>query len=129
MKKTVHVVAAVIENESGDYLCALRSPTMTLPDVWEFPGGKIEPNESKEEALVREIKEELGCTIAVGAPVEDTTYEYDKVIVRLETFRCRIVEGVPKKTEHAELRWVSREHLASLHWAPADVPAIERLME
>lgn len=80
MKKKVHVVGAVIENEQGEYLCALRSPGMSLPNYWEFPGGKIEKGETKEEALIREIQEELGCTIEVYEQVEDTTYEYEQVI-------------------------------------------------
>ena len=78
MKKQVHVVGAVIENEKGEVLAALRSPVMTLPNYWEFPGGKIETGETHQEALRREIQEELGCTITVGEAVEDTTYEYEK---------------------------------------------------
>lgn len=65
MKKTVRVVGAVIMNEKDEVLCALRSPDMLLPNLWEFPGGKIEEGEAPEETLVREIKEELGCTIQV----------------------------------------------------------------
>lgn len=127
MKKKVHVVGAVIENTNGEILAALRGPEMTLPNYWEFPGGKIEANETKQEALKREILEELGCVIEVYAPVEDTTYEYEKVIVRLETFMAKVVEGVPKVSEHAELKWIPREMLSSLNWAPADIPAIEKL--
>ncbi|MFD0942374.1 (deoxy)nucleoside triphosphate pyrophosphohydrolase [Savagea faecisuis] len=129
MKKKVHVVGAVIENEQGEYLCALRSPTMSLPNYWEFPGGKIEKGETKEEALIREIQEELGCTIEVYEQVEDTTYEYEQVIVRLETFKSRIISGNIHKTEHAEIRWVAPEQLNTLRWAPADIPAIECLMK
>lgn len=128
MKKMVHVVGAIIENNEGEILAALRSPTMTLPNYWEFPGGKIEDNETPTEALKREINEELKCVIQVGKAVEDTTYEYEKVIVRLKTFMATIVEGTPIATEHAELRWNTKEQLARLDWAPADIPAIEKLM-
>ncbi|CAM3187144.1 8-oxo-dGTP diphosphatase [Filibacter tadaridae] len=100
---------------------------MTLPNYWEFPGGKIEKGETKEEALKREIQEELGCTIEVFNQVEDTTYEYEKVIVRLETFMSKVVFGTPVLSEHAEVRWVTREGLRSLDWAPADIPAINKL--
>ena len=100
---------------------------MTLPNYWEFPGGKIEYGESKEEALKREIQEELGCAIEVFGHVEDTTYEYEKVIVRLETFMATIVSGTPVATEHAQIKWVSRKELSTLNWAPADIPAIEKL--
>ncbi|WP_303968932.1 (deoxy)nucleoside triphosphate pyrophosphohydrolase [Sporosarcina ureae] len=127
MKKQVHVVGAVIENAQGELLAALRSPEMTLPNYWEFPGGKIETGETCQEALRREIQEELGCVITVGEAVEDTTYEYEKVIVRLETFMASIVEGKPVAAEHAELRWVVRDQLHMLEWAPADIPAIEKL--
>lgn len=128
MKKSVHVVGAIIENEHKEILCALRGPEMTLPNYWEFPGGKIEEGESKEEALIREIQEELGCTIDVLKHVDDTTYEYEKVIVRLETFMSKIISGTPKLSEHAEIRWVPRKELNSLNWAPADIPAIEKLL-
>jgi len=127
IKKTVHVVGAIIENDKQEILCALRGPEMTLPNYWEFPGGKIEQGESKEEALKREIQEELGCVIEVFDHVEDTTYEYENVIVRLETFMAKISSGTPELTEHAEIKWISREELPSLNWAPADIPAIEKL--
>lgn len=127
IKKTVHVVGAIIENEKGEILCALRGPDMALPNYWEFPGGKIENGESKEEALSREIQEELGCVIEVFNRVDDTTYEYEQVIVRLETFMAKIVSGEPKASEHAEIKWVSRKELSSLNWAPADIPAIDKL--
>lgn len=128
IKKTVHVVAAIIENEKNEIFCALRSPQMTLPNYWEFPGGKIEDGETKEEALKREILEELGCQIEVFDHVEDTTYEYEKVIVRLETFMAKILCGVPELTEHAEMKWMPRTELKTLNWAPADIPAIEKLV-
>ena len=128
IKKTVHVVGAIIENENKEILCALRGPEMTLPNYWEFPGGKIEEGESKEEALVREIDEELGCKIEVLQHVDDTTHEYEKVIVRLETYLSRIIAGTPKISEHAEIKWVPRKELNTLNWAPADIPAIEKLL-
>lgn len=129
IKKTVHVVAAIIENEEKEIFCALRGPEMTLPNYWEFPGGKIEEGETKQEALKREILEELNCTIEVFEHVEDTTYEYEKVIVRLETFMAKILSGRPQLSEHAEMKWISRKELKALNWAPADIPAIEKLME
>ena len=127
IKKIVHVVGAIIKNENGEILCALRGPEMALPNYWEFPGGKIEAGETKEGALKREIQEELGCTIEVLEPVEDTTYEYDKFIVRLETFMAKVISGTPVISEHAEIKWVTRDELPSLNWAPADIPAIEKL--
>lgn len=129
MKKTVHVVGAVIENEKDEFFCALRSPEMSLPNYWEFPGGKIEVGESPEQALVREFDEEFACKIHVGSKVEDTSYEYDKVIVRLETYEAKLVDGQPTALEHAETKWVPRQDLLKLEFAPADIPAVEKLVK
>ena len=129
MKKTVRVVGAVIENGQNEILCALRSPKMTLPNLWEFPGGKIEADETPEQSLKREIQEELACEIEVGSKIEEVTYEYEAVIVNLLTYHSRIVEGVPKAEEHAELRWVSRDRLEELEWAPADIPTIAQIKQ
>ena len=128
MKKTVHVVGAIIENDKNEIFCALRSPNMTLPNYWEFPGGKIEKGETPEIALEREFQEEFKCTIIVGKKVEDTTYEYENVIVRLETYMASIKEGTPEVLEHAEVRWVPKAKLLELDFAPADIPAVEKVI-
>ncbi|MFY0519385.1 8-oxo-dGTP diphosphatase MutT [Lysinibacillus sp. UGB7] len=128
MKKNVHVVGAIIENEKQEIFCALRSPEMTLANYWEFPGGKIEVGETPEQALIREITEEFNCSIKVGEKVEDTTYEYEKFIVRLETYKAQLLKGKPIAIEHAETRWVSRKQLFELNFAPADIPAVEKIM-
>ena len=127
MKKTVHVVGAIIENEKEEIFCALRSPEMTLPNYWEFPGGKIESGETPEQALAREIEEEFSCSIEVSEKVEDTTYEYEKVIVRLETYKAKLIEGQPIALEHAETKWVPRKELQTLNFAPADIPAVDKI--
>ena len=127
MRKTVDVVGAVIQDESGRILCALRSSTMSMPEMWEFPGGKIEPGEHPEASLKREIMEELTCDIEVFELVEDTTYPYPAVTVRLRTFFARVSAGTPTPREHAELRWLEPDQLQTLRWAPADIPAVERL--
>lgn len=128
MKKKVKVVGAVIENEQGEILCALRSPIMTLPNLWEFPGGKIEEGELPEQSLVREIQEELECEIKVHELVADIVHEYPTFIINLITYKATIVNGTPVMKEHAELKWVSVEQLRSLEWAPADVPTIDALL-
>ncbi|MGM7634886.1 (deoxy)nucleoside triphosphate pyrophosphohydrolase [Bacillus sp. Hm123] len=126
MKKNIYVVGAVIVEE-GKILCAQRGEGKTLSLKWEFPGGKIEQGESPQEALRREIEEEMHCQIEIGEQVEHTVYEYDFGIVHLTTFLCRIVEGEPVLTEHVAVKWLAPHELTSLDWAPADVPAIERL--
>lgn len=127
MKKTVKVVAAIIENEHDEVLCALRSIKMTLPNLWEFPGGKIEPGESVADAIVREIREELDCDVEFISIFNDNTHEYDNSIVNLITTKCRIIGGYPVANEHAKLIWLSKENLISLNWAPADIPAVKLL--
>jgi 8-oxo-dGTP diphosphatase len=113
--------------ENGKILCAQRGPAKSLPLKWEFPGGKIEAGESPQEALRREIKEEMECEIEVGEQVEHSVYEYDFGIVHLTTFICQVVQGGPVLTEHVAIKWLSPEDLTLLDWAPADVPSIEKL--
>jgi 8-oxo-dGTP diphosphatase len=127
MKKKVSVVGAVILNDDNEVLCALRSPRMSLPDYWEFPGGKINLGEDPREALVREIKEELDCTIIVGDQVVAVEHEYKNIIVHLVTFKARIKSGSPKALEHSELRWISINNLKALKWAPADIQTVNLL--
>ncbi|GIN88217.1 NUDIX hydrolase [Heyndrickxia sporothermodurans] len=129
MKKHVKVVAAIIENNQQEILCALRSPQMSIPNKWEFPGGKVEANEGIYSALEREIGEELNCKIETFEEVfNDNTHEYETFIINLISIKCRIVEGSPIPSEHSKLIWLKRENLASLNWAPADIPAVEQLI-
>mgnify|MGYP000892130121 CR=1 FL=1 len=128
MKNLFDVVGAVILRDEN-VLCARRGPDGSLPGLWEFPGGKIEANESPKEALAREIAEELNCIIKVGDQVESTTYEYDFAIITLTTFYCVLANGEPNMTEHSELRWLAPELLKELEWAPADIPAVERITQ
>lgn len=120
-------MGAIIENEKNEIFCALRSPEMVLPNYWEFPGGKIEARETSEQALVREIHEEFNCVIHVGDKVEDTTYEYEKFIVRLETYKAKLVKGQPTALEHADAKWVTRDDFSKLNFAPADIPTVEKI--
>jgi 8-oxo-dGTP diphosphatase len=129
MKKLVKVVGAVIENENQEILCALRAPNMSLGNLWEFPGGKIEKDESLKEAIEREIKEELNCEIEYTGLFNDNTHEYETFIINLITVKCRLVQGTPTASEHSKLIWLKRENLNSLKWAPADVPAVKQLIQ
>lgn len=122
----LEVVGAVIVRE-GLILCALRSPESSLPDVWEFPGGKVELGESHEHALAREIAEELGCAVTVGASITSTTHSYRSRTVQLHTYQCEIASGEPVAHEHAELRWVAADQLNLLDWAEADIPTVQLL--
>lgn len=124
----VDVVGAVIRNPAGEVLCALRSAKMSMPGLWEFPGGKIEPGEDPRETLRREMREELGCAIAVHDLVADATHAYPGITVRLLTYNATIVQGEPVPAEHERLLWLPVAELPTLNWAPADLPTLERLV-
>lgn len=126
MKKNIYVVGAVIIKD-GKILCAQRPKTTTLPLMWEFPGGKIEANETPEEALQREIVEEMSCEVQVGEELDHTVYEYDFGIVHLTLFYCYLEKGMPALNEHHAIKWLEPKELQQLEWAPADIPAVEKL--
>ncbi|WP_404406215.1 (deoxy)nucleoside triphosphate pyrophosphohydrolase [Jeotgalibacillus malaysiensis] len=128
MKKKVKVVAAVIENEKNEILCALRAQDMAIPNMWEFPGGKVEEGENLQEALEREIAEELECEIKAYHVINENIHEYDSFIIELISLKAELVKGTPIATEHAKLIWMPRENLESLVWAPADIPAVKDVM-
>ncbi|UWF77607.1 MULTISPECIES: (deoxy)nucleoside triphosphate pyrophosphohydrolase [Microbacterium] len=123
----VHVVGAVIVKD-GRVLAARRGEQMKLPGTWEFPGGKLEPCESEQSALMREVQEELGVHALVGEHIETTAHEYPFGNVTLSTYYATITSGEPAPTEHAELRWCAADELAELNWAPADIPTARRVI-
>lgn len=128
MKKQINVVGAVILKDTS-VLCAQRGANGALPGLWEFPGGKVEADESPRQALEREIDEELQCAVAVGERVTTTDHEYDFGVVSLTTFYCELISGTPTLTEHAEVRWLPPSDLGTLEWAPADIPAVRLIQE
>ena len=123
VSKQIHVVGAVITSD-GLVMCAQRGPDGNLPGLWEFPGGKIEPGETKQDALTREITEELGCSIEVGREVTTTTHLYEFGEVTLTTYYCLLAAGTPTLTEHVAIKWLTPDELDTIRWAPADIPAV-----
>lgn len=130
MKKVIKVVGAIlIDPKNKKILCAQRGPGRSLANLWEFPGGKIEPGETPREALKRELSEELIVDVDVDKEIfEMTSYEYDFGIVELTTYICHLKLGTPKITEHIAIKWLPNNELDSLNWAPADIPAVRKLI-
>ncbi|MBK8477321.1 MAG: (deoxy)nucleoside triphosphate pyrophosphohydrolase [Opitutaceae bacterium] len=130
MPATPHliVVCALIER-GGLVLAAQRPAGKAQALLWEFPGGKIEPGEAPEAALLREIREELHVEIAVGERLPDAFHDYGKFAITLVPFVAGLLDGVePHAAEHAALRWCAPEELRALDWAPADVPIVEHYL-
>lgn len=123
LKRRIDVVGAALVRD-GKLLAARRGGDMELPGMWEFPGGKIEDGETHQQALARELSEELQCEVLVGAHIDTTEYEYEFGIVTLSVYHCTLVSGEPQVTEHAEIRWLAPDELDEVKWAPADVPAV-----
>jgi mutator protein MutT len=124
--KAIDVAAALIFNE-GKLLITQRRPDDHLPNLWEFPGGKVEPGETFAACLVREIREELGIEISVHEQIEDLTHNYPEKTVRLCFFNCRLISGVPKAIHVQDIRWVTREELRHYEFPAADAKLIDRL--
>lgn len=122
--KHIHVTCAIIERD-GLVLVAQRSATMNLPLKWEFPGGKIDPGESPEQCLRRELVEELGIHIHIVQSLPPITHQYPTFVVTLYPFVCAIESGEIVLHEHAALTWLPPDELHTLDWAEADVPVIE----
>jgi 8-oxo-dGTP diphosphatase len=121
----IRVVCAVIE-DGGLVLVARRGPHDSQAGLWEFPGGKVRGGETPRQALAREIREELGVKIAVGAPLEPTVHRYAAETIELLPFRCTISSGKPAPGEHAAIAWVTRDRAAELAWSPADIPVFRQ---
>jgi mutator protein MutT len=119
------VVAAVIEND-GRFFLTRRQPGVHLEGMWEFPGGKIDPDEAHEDALRREIREELDADVSVGELIFHTEHAYDDRTIALYFYRCRL-RGTPRPLLGQEMRWVPRKELPALGFPPADRELIEML--
>ena len=126
MSNPIRVVGAVF-HDGERFLACRKKPGKPLEGHWEFPGGKIEPGETPEQALAREIREELNLIAEVGQKVTTTTYEYDFATIELTTFYCTLVDGDLRLTDHDSTKWVTSTEAAHLTWAPADIPAVEAI--
>ena len=116
--KTINVVAAIICD--GDQIFATQRGYGDWKDYWEFPGGKIESEETPEDALVREIREELGAEISIDSYLTTVYYNYPKFHLNMRCYLCRVINGELTLKEHEAARWLSKDKLDSVAWLPAD---------
>ena len=120
------VVAALIWQ--GDRFMACQRPAHKARGLqWEFVGGKVEPGETKEQALVRECREELAVTVEVGDVFMDVVHTYTDLTVHLTLFHASIAEGIPQKLEHCDIRWITVEEIQEYDFCPADQVILDRL--
>lgn len=120
------VVAALIW--AGDkFMICQRPEHKTRGLLWEFVGGKVEPGETKEQALIRECKEELNVTVAVHEVYMEVTHEYPDLAVHLTLFQAKIAEGTPQKLEHNDIHWITVEEIPNYDFCPADDVILRKL--
>lgn len=123
----MHVVGAIIERD-GTVFAARRNPERSAGGLWEFPGGKVEAGETPEQALIRELQEELGVEVSVGELVDTSLSRAADLTIELACYRARLEGAAPtSSTDHDALTWVPIDELESLEWAPGDVPIIKGL--
>lgn len=123
-RKQYQVVCAIIIRD-GKVFCCRRGPGRALEGYWEFPGGKIEKGEDARHALKREISEELKANIEVGEYLTTSKHNYPDFSITMEAYICALLGKEPTLTEHTESRWLSKDELDSVTWAPADQPIVE----
>lgn len=127
MMKTIEVVAAIIQHE-GKILATQRGYG-DFKDGWEFPGGKMEPGETMQQAIIREIQEELGVTISPTKLVTTVEYDYPTFHLTMHCLLSTVVEGEIKLIEHEDAKWLTKATLDSVEWLPADIEVVEKLKQ
>ena len=122
------VVAALIWDKDKFMIC--QRPTHKARGLlWEFVGGKVEPGETKEQALIRECQEELAITLSVGDVFMDLVHEYPDLTVHLTLFNAAILEGIPKKLKHNDIKWITPSEISNYEFCPADVEILKKITE
>ena len=122
----IEVVAALIRDKEKFLICQ-RPTNKARALLWEFVGGKVEKGETKEQALIREGKEELNVVLSVGDVFMEVTHEYPDITVHLTLFNATIVEGVPQKLEHNDIKWIMPAEIPNYEFCPADEGILKKL--
>ena len=122
------VAAALIWNNDKFMICR-RPAHKSNSLLWEFVGGKLEPGETKQEALIRECKEELNITVDVGEEFFDVVHQYPDILVHLTLFNATIAEGTPELLEHCDLKWITPKEIPDYTFCPADKDILEKITE
>ena len=128
VESCVEVVAALIWDKDKFMMCQ-RPANKARALLWEFVGGKVEPGETKEQALIRECQEELAVTLSVGDVFMDVVHEYPDITVHLTLFNAAIAEGVPQKLEHNDIRWITVDEIDYYNFCPADTEILLQLKQ
>ena len=123
----IDVVAAIIKNSDNKILIAQRNLKKSQGGLWEFPGGKIEPNETKEAAIIREIKEELNMDITCDSYFDEKVYEYQDKTIKLIALNCSMLGTSYEVLEHEQIKWISINEFNDYQFAPADIYFINKL--
>ena len=126
--KITEVVAALIWEKDKFMICQ-RPAHKARGLLWEFVGGKVEKGETKQQALIRECREELGVTLCVGDVFMEVLHEYPDLTVRLTLFHAAISEGIPQKLEHEDIRWITPDEIPGYAFCPADEEILKRITE
>ena len=124
----VEVVAALIW-DNGKFMICRRPKNKSCALLWEFVGGKVEPGETKEQALIRECREELAIEVSVHEEFMTVTHEYPDITVHLTLFCATIKEGVPKLMEHSDLKWITPAEICNYEFCPADDGILQKIIE
>ena len=124
----VEVVAALIWNNDNFMICQ-RPAHKARALLWEFVGGKVEPGETKEQALIRECQEELAVTLSVSDVFMDVVHECPDITVHLTLFNATIAEGVPQKLEHNDIKWIIPAEIPNYNFCPADEEILKKIVE
>ena len=128
VESCVEVVAALIWDKDKFMICQ-RPANKARALLWEFVGGKVEPGETKEQALIRECQEELAVTLSVGDVFMDVAHEYPDITVHLTLFNAAIAEGVPQKLEHNDIKWITVDEIDYYNFCPADTEILLQLKQ